>query len=172
MSLRESIAKTISKGDLRHNPLEESGADRMGALGMSDALGAAMLRATADHDGPSLIAAAALLAKRIRKPGEQLSFLTHLCAAVVREWFFCQCTACAGRGYTMHEGRVKDVCKICRGERTRRHSDTERCRQLGIDRASYRRWESRFAAAHEALANAVAQVGRDCARQLERGKII
>ena len=172
MGLRESVAKSIAKGDLRHNPLEETGADRIGALGLSDPLGAAMWRVVADHDGPSLIAAASLLARRIRKPGEQLSFLTFLCGAVVREHLDDKCQACGGRGYAMVDGRVKDACKVCRGERTRRHSDTERCRQLGIDRASYRRWEGRFAAAHEALANAVAQVGRDCARQLERGKII
>lgn len=170
MNLREAITFTISHGDLKHSPLVETGADRMGALGHSDPLGAAVWRVTDDHDAHALIAASVLLAKRIRRGRESLPLLTRLCMAVLVEWLADKCRSCGGIGYVIAQAQVKRACTVCRGEGVRRHSDAERCRAMGFDRKIYQRWESRFAAAHAALADANDRVQRDCRWQLERGR--
>ncbi len=173
MKLREALTSTIARGDLKHNMLgsidEETGADRMGALGMSDELGAAMLRVTADHDRHELKRAAILLAHRLRRGRESLSMLIKISMIVIQEWLADKCLACGGRRYLISESGVIDSCTVCNGEGTRRHSDTERCRALKLDQRAYARWERRFADAHSALSDGNVQVIRDCGKQLERG---
>jgi hypothetical protein len=163
------MAATISRGDLRHNVLVETGADRMGALGRSDALGAALWRVTADMDVGALIQSAVLLARRVRRGRESWDAVQRMCGLVVREWLECQCSKCGGRGYMTTEAQVQHACTLCEGSGRRRHSDAERCRGMGIDKKTYAAWEPRFAAAHAVLADSNVRVRRDAARQLERG---
>lgn len=172
MKLREALTSTIAHGDLKHNMLgsinEETGADRMGALGRSDALGAAMLRVTADHDARELKRAAILLAHKLQRGRESLTMLIKICAIVIHEWLADKCTACGGRRYMISQTGVADACTVCNGEGVRRHSDAERCRAMKFDSRTYPKWERRFADAHSALAAANTGVIRDCSKQLER----
>ncbi len=168
-TLREAMASTIAHGDLQQNPLIETGADRMGALGLSDELGAAMWRVTCDHDKHAFIAAEALLAKRLQTHRrESPSLLRRLAAVVIREWLDNKCRACSGRGFKIHHASVTHVCPLCQGLTTRRHSDTERIRHLGIPARAYPKWEKRFADAHGLISKANDDVRRQCARQLWR----
>ena len=168
MRLQEAMASTIARGDLCHNVLIETGADRMGALGRSDALGAALWRVTDDMDVRALIQSAVLLARRVRRGRENMAMVQRMCAIVVREWLDDKCQKCGGRGYLVAEAQVTHTCTLCRGEGVRRHSDAERCRAMAVDRKAYAQWEPRFAAAHTALADANVRVRRDAARQLGR----
>jgi hypothetical protein len=171
MKLQEAMAMTISRGDLRHSVLEETGADRMGALGRSDPLGAALWRVTDDLDARALIRAGILLARRVLKGRDDPELILRLSQTVLREWLANRCRKCHGRGFIYANGMVHDVCKVCRGEGVRRHSDSERVRAMQFtDRRMYGKWERRFADAHAALADANFKVRRQAARQLERGR--
>lgn len=172
MRLREALTSTISHGDLKQSPIEETGTDRIGALGRSDETGAAMLRVTADHDKRALVGAAWMLARKIRHNRESMRFLAKLCLIVIKEWLADKCVGCGGRGYLVAQGVATHVCTVCDGEGVRRHSDAERIRALRIDRRAYPKWESRFADAHDALAYANSEVIRNVARQLDRGRAI
>jgi hypothetical protein len=163
------MAMTIAHGDLRHNILRETGADRIGALGRADPLGAALWRVSDDHDHRSMIAATRMLAQQLRRSRESLPILMRLASAVIREWLDNKCRKCKGRGFMMNEEQVVHVCTHCRGETIRRPSDAERCRALKIDRRAYPKWERRFADAHAVVANANDAARRQVARQLERG---
>lgn len=172
MKLREALTSTISHGDLKHNMLgsinEETGADRMGALGCSDHLGAAMLRVTADHDVRELKRAAILLAHQLQRGRESLSMLIKISAIVINEWLADKCIACGGRRYMISQTGVADACTVCNGEGVRRHSDTERRLAMKMSEHAYSKWERRFADAHEALSACNSKVLRDCSKQLER----
>lgn len=168
-SLREAMAATIAHGDLRHDVNRETGADRIGALGRADPLGAALWRVSDDHDARSMIAATRMLAKQIARGRESTTILVRLAAAVIKEWLDNKCRKCKGRGFLMNHDKVTHVCTHCRGETIRRPSDAERCRSLKIDRRAYAKWERRFADAHAVVATANDAARRDVARQLERG---
>lgn len=169
MKLQEAMSATISRGDLKQSPLVETGADRMGALGRADSLGAALWRVIADLDVKALIQAAILLARRVRRGRESWDTVQRMTGLVVREWLDSQCSKCGGRGYTVAESLAQHACTLCDGTGRRRHSDAERCRGMNMDRKTYAAWEPRFAAAHAALADANVRVRRDVSRQLERG---
>lgn len=173
MSLRQRLASDLARGNLTHSPIHETAADRIGALGLSDRLGAAMWRVLAEHDASALKSAVFLLAKLVgkgkRAGAGRRTLLINLCWLVVQERLADKCRRCQGRGFIYNAAGIADACVSCGGTRIGRHSDTERMRLLGWSKETYRKWEAEFAHAHEKLANAEARVSRQISRQLERG---
>ena len=173
MSLRQRLASDLASGNLTHSPLIETGADRIGALGLSDRLGAAMWRILAEHDVGATREAIAILSKlltRGRLGRKRSSTLVKLCWVCVQERLADKCRRCHGRGFLIAEGDVRHACTACEGTRIGRHSDTERARRMGWTKEVYRKWEPTFADAHRMLADSEVRVGRQLAKQLERGR--
>jgi hypothetical protein len=172
MSLRQRLASDISAGRLTHNPLVETGADRIGALGRSDPLGAALWRILADHDRTAVKDAVSMMARRLKHAPKGRDVAHQLCWVVLQEWLDDKCKKCKGRGLVYNAEGVADACTVCEGTRLRRYSDTERARAMGWGIDTYRKWEATFAQAHAMLHDADAAVGRGVAYQLERGRLL
>ncbi len=173
MSLRQRLASDLASGNLTHSPLIETGADRIGALGLSDRLGAAMWRILAEHDVGATREAVAILSKlltRGRLGRKRSASLVRLCWVCVQERLADKCRKCGGRGFIYNKEGVADHCSACEGTRIGRHSDTERARQMGWTKEVYRKWEGSFADAHRLLADSEVRVGRQLSKQLERGR--
>ncbi len=169
-ALRQRLAQDIGSGRLTHSPLEETAADRIGALGRSDPLGAALWRVLGDHDSRAARDAVDLMAHKLRKqrlPGRQMTL--RLCWVVLQEWLANKCRKCGGRGLIYSIEGVADACTACGGTARRRHSDSERSRGMGWGKETYAKWEPLFAKAHDVLSSADTWVGRGVAFQLERG---
>lgn len=175
MSLRQQIASDLASGRLTHSPLVETGADRIGGLGLSDRLGAAIWRILAEHDVGATREAVVLLAKMLAPRGARMGRARHrrllaVCWMAVQEKLADKCRKCSGRGFIFRGEGVQDACTACEGTRIGRHSDTERIKALGCTREEYQRLGPVFAEAHATLGDAEVRVGRQLARQLERGR--
>jgi len=170
LSLRELIGVDISKGRLKQNPREETGTDRIGALGLSDPLGAALWRITGDHDARAVKVAIEILAHRLRKAGDGRRLIAKLAEVALWEWLNDKCRKCGGRGFVIQEHDVRTACVKCNSTGIRRHADTERERSTGWTAGMVRKFEARFALAHEMLIAADVRVGYQVQRQLERGR--
>lgn len=170
MSLHEALARTLADGDLRQSDIEESGADRVAALGLSDRLGAALIRVLAEHDRSAFIESGRLLAAKLRRVKVSRESAYRVAAVVIHEWLADKCRKCGGRGF-IFSGEVKRVCTTCLGLGYRRPSDAERMRALGVDRRIYGKLEPAFAVAGAALTDALARASRQLRRQLDRYKL-
>ena len=175
MSLRQQLVSDIRSGRLTHSPLQETGADRIGAMGLSDRLGAALWRVLGEHDPEATRRAVVLLAKmlapRIMSMGKsRRKALLRLCWLALQEKLADKCRKCSGRGFTYTAVGTADACTACDGTRIGRHSDSERIRLMGCSREDYQRYAPIFAEAHGIIGDAEVRVGRQIARQLERGR--
>lgn len=169
MNLRELLAFAISSGDLTHNPLIETGADRIGALAFADPLGAALWRILVDHDRHAWIAARELLRKRISNKRDSPEIYRRLCDTALCEWMLPGCKTCGGRRFKGAHGEAKVACTACDATGVGRHSDAERMRSMKLDKRAYQRFEAKFALAHQKLSEADGRAGTEVANQLERG---
>jgi DnaJ-class molecular chaperone len=101
-----------------------------------------------------------------RRAGNDQRTQREICRIALEEWLDDICRTCGGRSYTINKG-VKHACSKCNATGTRRHSDAERMRRLGIDKKIYRKVEVRFAEAHNRIADADLQTARTVSRQLQ-----
>jgi hypothetical protein len=168
-NLRKLVASALTASDLSDSSLLETALDRIGALAFTDELGARLWRVKWGGSDKDVYPALALLAKRCHMVARQADFRYRLCEAVLQEWLDDQCRKCRGRGFTIApDTAVRGQCTACEGAGLRRYSDQWRMNRLGLDRSAYQKWERRFAAVHERIAEADGQAWRDVARQLER----
>jgi hypothetical protein len=171
-NLRKIVATDLIHGLLRQNnvgEVTETSADRIAALGVSGAgnpLGALLWHLRWANDHRSFEPAVAELSKLLttRRAGNDQRTQQEICRIALEEWLDDVCRTCGGRGYTIKG--VKHACSKCNATGTRRHSDAERMRRLGIDKRVYRKVEVRFAEAHTRIADADYQTARTVSRQL------
>jgi hypothetical protein len=175
VGLRELMGFTFSRGELNHDPNRETGADRIGALGFCDPLGAALWRISMNLDARSWRPAVSLLVDRMRESPSRGSvsdgLLRTVCDIVLHEWMDNLCRVCEGRKFHIVVGGVKSSCVACNGTGRRRHSDMDRAVSSGVTVGYYRHnLEPLFASAHEEVFRADTLVSRQLAKQLERRK--
>jgi hypothetical protein len=161
-----AVVASINRGDLKQSDVHEAGADRIGALGFADALGALLLRLKG-RDLKVWKSALAILVKRVRPKNKPRGIYQRICQVVLAEWLEHRCGHCGGKGFVISSD-VERTCPSCDGTRIGRHSDEQRMRLTGIDHKSYPKWAPVFGEAHVCISNADSRCGRQIARQLER----
>lgn len=175
--LREHFA---TAGSPRNTWTEGRGDEQalLGAIGMADALGAALWRLKWKGDPRVARRCVVLMAERLsgsgrfarrgvdRRPGRlhgaskeaPASLLERLAFRVIFEWVNDRCTVCHGRGSLGRIGHVR-ACGHCRGSCREPADAVARARDLGVTLEVYRKaWEWRIArllAELEALDEAV-----------------
>lgn len=169
MNLRELYAFAVASGDLTHDPLVETGADRIGAVAFSDPLGAALWRVLVDHDAHAWIAAREILRKRMSDRHDNVEMYRRVADLTICEWMAPNCTVCNGRKYLGSHGEAKVACRACAATGIGRHSDSARAKALGIERRALPPWEKKLAQAHNKISVADSRAGQEVQRQLERG---
>jgi hypothetical protein len=164
------VACTLASGDLNHNPLVESGADRIGALAAAPLLGSLLWRYKWANDQAAGIRAKEVL-KAVMLGTKSDAVVERICEIVVDEWVFDKCVACYGRGYSIMDGTpiARAACRVCNGSRVWRHSDAQRRLQLGPYRKLYAKVEHHFGRAHAKIAATDWAAMRAVKRELERG---
>lgn len=165
-NLRKLLAAALTGSDLSSSDVQETAIDRIAAMAFTDPLGGELWRLALSHDPKSFRRALALLVHRSKPIARDRAVRQRLCETVLREWLDTLCRHCAGRGFIVAEGAPKRTCPVCDGTTLRRYSDQWRMAQMRFAPEVYRKWESRFAAVHQKLANADAAVWRDIAANL------
>lgn len=168
VSLREVLNYDIAKGRLVHNPNHESAADRIGALGRSDPLGAALWRVLGQGDKASFREACFRLADRLEPVDVPHSKLVCLCVKFVQEWVGSPCSTCFGRAHVTTDSGVRVQCVDCMGTGRGAHSAENRMDFLGICRGEYSQYAPLFIRARDVLSKADSRVFGQIARELER----
>lgn len=172
-NLRKLLASDIIHGLLRqlHSDIGESSADRIAALGISDALGSLLWRLRWANDHRAFEPAVVELVRRVRRKTRlHAHHVRDVCVIALEEWLDDVCRKCGGRGHIVTPGtpHARHACPMCAASGTRRHSDVERGRRLSMDKRTYRLAEEVFAEAHMRLADADNRTGVDVATSLER----
>jgi len=166
-----AVARTLTRGDLSHDPLVEAGADRIGALAFASPLGSALWRIKLGHDKANWFLAKELLRKRVRlTPADNRRTLDLVVERALREWFDPRCGTCGGKGHIAHENAVVHVCTSCNGSGLARQSDQGRINAIRVSPEEYsKRWERVFNELHRAIGDAYASAKRTVSNELERG---
>lgn len=171
VSLRELISSTISRGDLSQNPISESGADRIAALGLVDPLGAALWRVLGHHDAHSLKEAARRLHDRLRWPdGADANVRAIVCLVSVEEFLSRLCGTCGGRKEMTTSDGVKVECHECHGTGVGSMDHNTRIKRLGVSKALYAKLVPLFDKAHRALSDADSYLSDELAGKLGRDR--
>lgn len=152
-TVEKSVARAVSTGNLRHNPLTTSSADVVGAMAFASNLGSHLWRVKWGGDKSSVRSTAVLLSKRLKRAGEKSRFILLLAQIALQEYVDTRCHHCGGTGHVTNTDRVVSSCTHCSGTGIAQISDQRRIRALRCDEASYeQRWKHRFAQAHSVLA--------------------
>ena len=169
-NLRKLLAGDITHGSLAGSPLHEVPLDRIYALGTTDALGACLWRLKFANDPTTYRRAVALLGARSKGIERLFTSRIVLAKTVIREWLDDNCRKCGGRRMIPATSTsAQAACTLCDGTGLRRYSDQWRMAQVGADPKTYHhRWERKFAAVHQIVADADLNTWRDVARQLGR----
>lgn len=166
--LKEAFSRAGEPGSAMFDSAGVRDADALlGALGLADALGAALWRAKYKGDPLAARQAVALMVKRMctdrrwslraaytrrgatmasRRPEDDVPapLLQQVAFRVMHEWLADRCTRCRGRGTVGEWGAVMR-CRRCGGSRREPPQHAVRAADLGITRDLYhRRWESVF----------------------------
>ena len=142
--IREKIASDVHSSNLAWNEREEKAIDRITALGMSDALGSALLRFKFANDRSAGKRALHLLAnKAAQRLRVELSYAQKLATACLREWLIDACETCHGTGQ-VGDGRHTDRCTKCDGSGMKRYSDSERALAAGLPVESWSKHQKKF----------------------------
>lgn len=165
-NLRKLMAAALSGTDLSSSDIQETAIDRIAAMAFTDALGGELWRLQLSHDPRAYRRVLALLVHRTKPIARDRAIRQRLCETVLQEWLDTLCRHCAGRGFVMVEGSPKRTCTVCAGTTLRRYSDQWRMTRMRFTPEVYRKWESRFSAVHQKLANADAAAWRDIAANL------
>jgi hypothetical protein len=172
--LREQITHAISCGSMTGDDLQETDADRLGALAMVNPLGAALWRLVSSLDSGSFAKARDLLFSDmsfryvaykddLQKRGQ----LRLLCQQVLLEWLAGACRVCRGRGRITDADKKKTSCPACFGSGRWRSSDYERMLALGVGPIVYDAMFPLFRAARKVLTRADYAVVSQLSKQLE-----
>jgi hypothetical protein len=166
-NLRKLIASDITGSSLKASPIYEVPIDRVIAMGAADPLGSCLWRLKYAHDAGCYQRAVALLSLRAKSLVPTVELRFKFVRLVLQEWLDENCRACGGRRFIMaSDDKPKHSCTMCDGTGLRRYSDQWRIRQLGVDPASYRGWERKFAALHQKIADADIRTWRQVASYL------
>ncbi len=135
MALAERLAATLAQGALTQSDTVESGTDRVGALAFSGRLGAALVRLRMKADAADGKTALVILARRVQRQarGTTYTFAKRIAGAALAEWMHSHCKTCDGSGSVVSGAKVVGCCQTCNGTGTRRFTDGERRRALGLD---------------------------------------
>ena len=165
-NLRKMLAGDITGSSLKASTIREVPLDRIYALASASPLGASLWRLKYAHDAKAYHRSVVILSAKSRGIAPKFTLRLKLCKTVLTEWLDEHCRACGGRRFVMAAAGVKHVCTVCDGTGLRRYSDQWRMRQMGLDQKTYLRWERKFAAVHQKIADADLQAWRAAARQL------
>ncbi len=167
-NLRELVSYAISKGNLSHNPNEETSADVIGGLARADPLGAALWRVVGQHDVGAFRNAIRLLAAKLLDFKVAEAVLLRLCFKAIEEWLSVPCPTCKGRCFTLSDTGVRATCWDCKGNGRGTHTAENRMAHLQVGRRQYAPLVQVFDRAHVLLNAADGRVNRQLSHQLER----
>jgi predicted RNA-binding Zn-ribbon protein involved in translation (DUF1610 family) len=168
VGLRELLTHDLAMGRLTHNPNRETSADRIGALGRADALGAALWRVLGLGDPGSFREAIELLYERMVRSYQRSPLMKRLCLKAIEEWLGCPCPVCGGRSHAVNKDGVRVECTECGGTGRGSHSHEARMKFLHIGKKDYAQLLSAFDHAKGLLSVADGMVSGQISRQLER----
>lgn len=169
--IRRQLGYSMSKGRLAQSATEETDADRIGALAMSDKLGAAILHVLFEHDRSSLREACVLLGERLVERGKMKAddrLLGPLCMQALEEWMCCQCPACGGHRFVNSPEGVRATCGECAGTGRGSYDHSVRMYALKLTAREYARLIPVFECAAKLLTAADNRVAGQVRKQLER----
>lgn len=169
MSIRERVISDIAKGNLRQNPNEETGADRIAALAWADPLGAALWRLIDDLDPHVYPKVVALLTRRMGRDREPLRLTRKIAERAVFEYVNDKCPKCSGTGTLIASNGVADACTLCDSTGARRHTDASRARTTRLSRDACANLSGRFDDAVDLLTQADSGTARRVIQKLGRG---
>lgn len=134
--VQEKIVSAMQASNLAWSADFEKAIDRLTAVGMSDALGAALWRFKYLNDRGAFKRALYLLAdrveERIKKP--KSDYMLGIVTGVMREWAIDLCPHCDGTGFLAVAGAPSrgSKCAKCDGSGLKTYSDWERSNNCGL----------------------------------------
>jgi hypothetical protein len=161
--IREKIVGAMQSKNLAWHAEFEQAIDRLTAVGMSDALGSALLRAKYCNDRFAGQRALHLLThKAAQRLKVEMTYARMLATAALKEWMVDACEKCNGTGMMMEGNHSHAVsCKKCNGTGVKKYSDDERALCAGLPVDAWHKHRSRFDGVVTCLAGAVgATTGR------------
>lgn len=171
--LREQVAFAISHGNMVQNSEEETAADLIGALAMTDPLGAALWRVVGNLDAGSFRSAREMLyARLLPMTSQPHALVMRVATLALEEWLACPCPECDGLGYTVNRVKRRKRCAVCEGTGRGRLSDNERMARLHVGCATYAKLIEVLDKALDCIVSADLAVETQLAEQLERKSLI
>jgi len=153
--IQEHIASDVHSANLAWDENYQKAIDRITALGMSDALGAELLRFKYANDRHAGTRALHLLAHKAKFALKvELSYARSLAKAAVTEYLIDTCEKCNGTGVI---GR--DKCSKCHGSGMKRYSDGERASTAGFPSESWHAHAKKFDRVMTCMMGSVAETG-------------
>jgi hypothetical protein len=126
VGVKEKIVGAVQSSNLRWDAEYERAIDRLTALGMSDPLGSALLRAKYCNDHEAGKRALFLLTdKAANRLGVMKTYAKKLAVAALKEFMLDTCEKCRGTGSVMEGGHAVQ-CSKCGGTGAKQYTDTER----------------------------------------------
>lgn len=153
--IQEQIATDVHSANLAWDDNYQRAIDRITALGMSDALGAELLRFKYANDHAAGKRAIHLLAHKAKFALKvELSYARSLAKAAIKEFLIDTCEKCHGTGVI---GR--DKCSKCDGSGVKRYSDGERAMAAGFPPESWHGHAKKFDGVMVCMMGSVAETG-------------
>jgi hypothetical protein len=153
--IRERVASDVHSANLAWDENYQKAIDRITALGMTDALGAELLRFKYANDRAAGARALHLLAHKAKFALKvELSYARSLAKAAIKEFLIDACDKCNGTGVI---GR--DKCSKCDGSGVKRYSDGERAMSAGFKPESWHGHAKKFDEVMTCMMGSVAETG-------------
>jgi hypothetical protein len=153
--IRERVASDVHSANLAWDENYQKAIDRITALGMTDALGAELLRFKYANDRASGTRALHLLAHKAKFALKvELSYARSLAKAAIKEYLIDACEKCHGTGVI---GR--DKCSKCDGSGVKKYSDSERAMAAGFPPESWKSHAKKFDGVVTCMMGSVAETG-------------
>lgn len=157
--IRERIASDVHSSNLAWNENHQKAIDRITALGMTDALGAELLRFKYANDRHAGTRALHLLAHKAKFALKvELSYARTLARAAIKEYLIDGCEKCNGTGIVKDAGHASS-CTKCGGTGVKRYSDSERALAAGLPVDSWRAHAKKFDGVLICMMGSVAETG-------------
>lgn len=156
MSVREKIVGAFEAKNLAWHAEFERAIDHLTAVGMSDALGSALLRAKYCNDRHAGQRALHLLThKAAQRLRVEISYARSLATAALREWLIDACEKCNGTGVAK-EGAHISTCGKCNGTGAKQYTGFERASCAGLPVESWPKHVKRFEGVATCMYGAIA----------------